>query len=116
MKLIFVRCTFEGGRITVDETIDRPIFTACLFQGTRFDRQGLSERIACECHWRAPPTEAAATPHPAPWALDSANRGARPRPARGCVCPVSAAVPSSLDVRHACPHFPWQNVRRLPPN
>ena len=65
-ELAFVRCTFEGGRITVDETIDRPIFMACLFQGTRFDLQGLSERIARGCHWHAPPTEAAATPHPTP--------------------------------------------------
>jgi hypothetical protein len=62
-ELAFVRCTFEGGHITVDETIDHPIFTACLFQGTHFDRQPLSERISRDCHWHAPATEAAAPPH-----------------------------------------------------
>lgn len=58
-ELAFVRCTFEGGEIAVDIAVDRPIFTACLFQGTRFSQQALSPRISRECHWCVSPTEAA---------------------------------------------------------
>jgi hypothetical protein len=58
-ELTFVRCTFEGGEIHIEEEVDRPIFHLCLFQGTRFSGQPVSSRIAEACSWISPPTEAA---------------------------------------------------------
>jgi hypothetical protein len=58
--LAFFRCTFEGGEIAVDPMVDRRIFALCLFHGTVFSGQSLSERIASECQWIAPATESAA--------------------------------------------------------
>lgn len=58
--LAFIRCVFEGGEISIDNTINRTVFVMCLFQGTKFSGQALSPRIASECSWVAAPTETAA--------------------------------------------------------
>jgi hypothetical protein len=64
-ELSFRRCSFEGGEIFIEESVDRAIFADCVFQHTRFSGQPLSERIATRCRSAVVATEAAA-PGPAP--------------------------------------------------
>ena len=58
--LVFVRCTFEGGEIHIEDAVGRQVFVNCVFQGTKFSGQPLSQRIAVECSWVSAPTETAA--------------------------------------------------------
>jgi hypothetical protein len=60
-ELSFVRCTFEGGEITIEPDVDRRIFRHCVFQHTRFTGQPLSERISIDCHRASVGTESAET-------------------------------------------------------
>ena len=56
-ELSFVRCTFVGGEIAIEHDVDRRIFSNCLFKGTVFSVQSLSERTSQGCRWIAPTTE-----------------------------------------------------------
>ena len=58
--LVFLRCSFEGGEIFVEHDVDRTIFSQCVFHGTSFSGQPLSDRIAAGCHRAPVGTEAAA--------------------------------------------------------
>ena len=60
-ELVFLRCSFEGGEIFIERDVDRGIFSQCVFHGTNFSGQPLSERIASGCHCVPVGTEAAAT-------------------------------------------------------
>jgi hypothetical protein len=60
-ELFFLRCSFVGGEIFVSGEIDRPIFSQCVFQGTSFSGQPLSERISLGCRECPPETETVAT-------------------------------------------------------
>lgn len=55
--LVFEHCTFMGGKVCVHGEVDRTIFVSCLFQGTIFDPQRLSTRIATDCQWAPPHVE-----------------------------------------------------------
>jgi hypothetical protein len=58
-ELLFVRCTFEGGDIFVEPTVGDTVFSNCLFRGTKFSGQSLSERISIHCRSAASGTEEA---------------------------------------------------------
>lgn len=59
-ELLFLRCSFEGGEIFVGPEVDRMIFSQCVFRGTSFSGQTLTERIAIACHSAAPEIEESA--------------------------------------------------------
>lgn len=59
--LVFLRCSFEGGEIFVAHDVERTIFSRCVFHGTNFTGQPLSDRIGRECHSTPVTTESAAT-------------------------------------------------------
>ena len=59
-ELVFLRCSFEGGEIFVEPDVEGEIFLQCVFHGTSFGGQPLSERIAIRCHSAPAETEAAA--------------------------------------------------------
>lgn len=61
-ELLFLRCSFEGGEIFVDHAINRTIFSQCVFRGTIFSGQSLSERISTECRTAQADTEETAPP------------------------------------------------------
>ena len=61
-ELLFLRCSFEGGEIFVEHAIDRTIFSHCVFRGTSFSGQSLSERIAAACRSAPAETEETAAP------------------------------------------------------
>ncbi|MFL5256298.1 MAG: hypothetical protein ACJ8AI_26055 [Rhodopila sp.] len=48
-ELLFVRCSFEGGEILIEQEVDRTVFAQCMFRGTRFSGQSLCDRIASAC-------------------------------------------------------------------
>jgi hypothetical protein len=56
-ELSFVRCSFEGGEIQIERDVDRTVFSQCIFRGTRFSGQVLSDRIASACRTVLPQTE-----------------------------------------------------------
>ncbi|MEA2737624.1 MAG: hypothetical protein QOH05_931 [Acetobacteraceae bacterium] len=47
--LLFRRCLFEGGEILIEPDVNQTIFAQCIFRGTTFSGQSLSERIATGC-------------------------------------------------------------------
>ena len=61
-ELLFLRCSFEGGEIFVEHAIHRTIFSQCVFRGTSFSGQSLSERIAVACRSAPAETEETAAP------------------------------------------------------
>jgi len=61
-ELLFLRCSFDGGEIFVEYAINRTIFSQCVFRGTNFSGQLLSERIAAACRSVPAETEEAAPP------------------------------------------------------
>ncbi|HET8997900.1 MAG TPA: hypothetical protein VFN42_14620 [Acetobacteraceae bacterium] len=61
-ELMFVRCSFEGGEIVIEREVDRTVFSQCVFRGTRFSGQSLSNRIADTCHTVLSYTEETAPP------------------------------------------------------
>ncbi|HEX2944093.1 MAG TPA: hypothetical protein VHO91_23765 [Rhodopila sp.] len=61
-ELRFVRCSFEGGEIVVEQEVDRTVFSQCIFRGTRFSGQSLSDRIADACRTVRSHTEDTAPP------------------------------------------------------
>lgn len=56
-ELLFLRCSFDGGEIFIGHGVDRTVFSRCVFRGTSFSGQSLSERIATACHCAPPETE-----------------------------------------------------------
>jgi hypothetical protein len=60
-ELTFLRCSFEGGEIFVEDDVTRPIFSRCIFHGTSFSGQTLSARISSECQSAPCQMESAAT-------------------------------------------------------
>lgn len=61
-ELLFLRCSFEGGEIFIERTINRTIFSQCVFRGTTFSGQSLSERISAACRTAPAETEETAAP------------------------------------------------------
>jgi len=61
-ELTFLRCSFEGGESSIGSEVDRAMFSRCIFRGTRFSGQALSDRIATGCRSMAPETEETAPP------------------------------------------------------
>lgn len=60
-ELLFRRCSFDGGEIFIADEIKRMIFSRCVFRGTRFSGQSLTERIATACRSVSPATEETAS-------------------------------------------------------
>ncbi|HEY0183216.1 MAG TPA: hypothetical protein VGC09_10455 [Rhodopila sp.] len=57
-EMLFLRCSFEGGEIFIEQEVDRTIFSQCVFRGTHFSGQRLSARIAVGCQSALADTEA----------------------------------------------------------
>ena len=64
-QLEFRRCSFEGGQILIEQEVHRTIFRECVFRGTTFAGQCLSDRIAIACRQAPADTEESWVPgHP----------------------------------------------------